>query len=69
MSKPVNIYVKKRIQLDNLNFKQIQMLAIGNAGLKSIKGRTKKALDAEDKPAKLKSKSGPRSNPGTASAT
>lgn len=57
MSKPVNIYVKKRIQLGNLNFKQIQMLAIGNAGLKSIKERTKKALDAEDKPAKLKSKS------------
>jgi len=56
MSKPVNIYVKKRIQLGNLNFKQIQMLAIGNAGLKSIKARTAKALDAEDKPAKLKSK-------------
>ena len=57
MGKPVNIYVKKKLQLGNLNFKQIQMLAIGNAGLKTIKGRTKKALDAEDKPAKLKSKS------------
>lgn len=57
MSRPVNIYVKKRLTLGNLNFKQIQMLAIGNAGLNSIKARTKKALDAEDKPAKLKSKS------------
>lgn len=57
MSRPVSIYVKKRLTLGNLNFKQIQMLAIGNAGLNSIKARTKKALDAEDKPAKLKSKS------------
>ncbi len=57
MSKPVNIYVKKKLQLGKLNFSQRQMLAVGNAGLNSIKARTKKALDAEDKPAKLKSKS------------
>jgi hypothetical protein len=56
MSKPVNIYVKKKLQLGKLNFSQRQMLAVGNAGLNSIKARTKKALDAEDKPAKLKSK-------------
>jgi hypothetical protein len=57
MGKPVNIYVKKKLQLGKLNFSQRQMLAVGNAGLNSIKARTKKALDAEDKPAKLKSKS------------
>jgi len=56
MSKPVNIYVKKKLQLGKLNFSQRQMLAVGNAGLNSIKARTKKALDSEDKPAKLKSK-------------
>lgn len=57
MSKPVNIYVKKKLELGRLNFNQKQMLSVGNAGLNSIKARTKKALDAEDKPAKLKSKS------------
>lgn len=56
MSKPVNIYVKKKLELGKLNFTQRQMLAVGNAGLNSIKARTKKALDAEDKPARLKSR-------------
>lgn len=49
MSKPVNIYVKKKLELGRLNFSQRQMLAVGNAGLNSIKARTARAYDASDK--------------------
>jgi hypothetical protein len=57
MSKrPVNVYVKRKLELGRLDYDQLRMYALGNTGLNAIKARTKKALDSEDRPAKLKSK-------------
>ena len=43
MSKrPVNVYVKRKLELGRLDYDQLRMYALGNTGLNAIKARTKK---------------------------
>ena len=48
MSKTVQVYVKRQIRLDLLNFKQRQMYDLGNKALESIKTRVARAYGPND---------------------
>ncbi len=44
----VRVYVKKQIQIANLNFNQIQMLKVGTVGLATVKNRVQDAIQSDD---------------------
>jgi hypothetical protein len=48
----VRIWQKKRIVLDNLNFRQHQMMKVGTVGVAGVKNRVTAALGPDDAPAK-----------------
>jgi hypothetical protein len=48
----VRIWQKKRLVLDNLSFRQHQMVKIGTVGVGAVKNRVQAALGPEDQPAK-----------------
>lgn len=48
----VRVYVKKQIQIANLNFNQTQMLKLGTVGVGNVKARVQAALQADDSAAK-----------------
>ena len=48
----VRIWQKKRIVLNNLNFRQHQMVKIGTVGVATVKNRVTAALGPDDGPAK-----------------
>ncbi len=48
----VRIWQKKRLVLDQLNFRQHQMVKIGTVGVAAVKNRVQAALGPEDQPAK-----------------
>lgn len=52
----VRIWQKKQICIDHLNFKQSQMMKIGNVGVAAVKNRVSAALGPNDAPAKPLSK-------------
>lgn len=48
----VRIYVKKQIQIANLNFNQRQMLKLGTVAVANVKSRVQDALQSDDSKAK-----------------
>jgi hypothetical protein len=52
MMPAISIYVKKQISVNRLNFKQHQMLKIGNVGVAAVKNRAVAALGPHDSPAR-----------------
>src|SRR2546430_2584355 len=48
----VRIWQKKQIVLDQLNFRQFQMVKIGTVGVAAVKNRVTAALGPDDGPAK-----------------
>lgn len=52
MAASIRLYVKRKLRLDRLNFKQREMYEIGEAGLKDVKRRIAAAQGPQDAPAK-----------------